>query len=143
MQKKTRRILLIDHATLHSLILYRIIGDEGYSCNLANDKDEALSLLRENRYDLIILDVTIMEIEGLDLLKTLKTDPVYAPLPVIALSVREDTKSINTALRLGAADCLTKPFNIHELLEKIKDILLDTTINKEKHYQERNYRSNI
>ena len=56
MQKKIR-ILLIDHATLHSLILHRIIGEEGFSCNLANDKNEALSLLRENRYDLIILEI--------------------------------------------------------------------------------------
>jgi two-component system sensor histidine kinase/response regulator len=130
MQKKIR-ILLIDHATLHSLILHRIIGEEGYSCNLANGKNEALSLLKENRYDLIILDVTIMEIEGLDLLNKLKSNPQFVKIPVIALSVREDTQSLNKALNLGASDSIIKPFNIQELLDKITIFLPDTAI-KEK-----------
>lgn len=133
MQKKIR-ILLIDHATLHSLILHRIIGEEGFSCNLANDKNEALSLLRENRYDLIILDVTIMEIEGLDLLKKMKSDSLFAKIPVIAMSVREDTQSLKKALSLGAADSITKPFNIQELLEKITNFLPDTALKEKQHH---------
>ncbi|MFP4621669.1 MAG: PleD family two-component system response regulator [Bacteroidales bacterium] len=117
-----KRILLIDHPTLHSLILHRIIVDEGYRCSLANDRKEALSLMKRNDYDLIILDVTLMDIEGMALLKSLKVDPVYAPIPVIALSVKGETTKMNGALRLGAVDCLMKPFNVQKLLNKITQI---------------------
>ena len=117
--EKKKRILLIDDTTLHSLILHRIISDEGYSCSLASAREEALSLMKRNHYDLIILDVTIMDIEGLTLLKSLKNDARYGHIPVIALSVKGDSVNMQVALRQGATDCLMKPFNIQELLNTI------------------------
>jgi len=114
-----KRILQIDHTTLHSLILHRIISDEGYSCNLANGREEALSLIKKNEYDLIILDVSIMDIEGLTLLKSLKNDARFAHIPVIALSVKGEADKMNVALSQGAEECLMKPFNIQELLNII------------------------
>ena len=86
---------------------------------MASDREEALALMKRNHYDLIILDVTIMDIEGLKLLKSLKNDTRYIHIPVIALSVKGDSVNMKAALSQGAADCLIKPFNIQDLLNKI------------------------
>ena len=118
-----RRILLIDHTTIHSLLLHSIIKDEGYVCNLANNKDEAFSLLQENQYELVLLDVNQLDINGLELLKNLKSQIKYASVPVIAFSVKSDMQNIQRALQEGADDYLVKPFNIQDLVNKIANIM--------------------
>ena len=72
------------------MLLHSIIKDEGYVCNLANNKDEAFSLLQENQYELVLLDVNQLDINGLELLKNLKSQIKYASVPVIAFSVKSD-----------------------------------------------------
>jgi two-component system OmpR family response regulator len=87
----------------------------------AADGLEALSFLRRERFDLLILDINMPKLDGLDLLEKLRTEGMS--VPVLMLSARADKTDINQGLRIGADDYLTKPFSIEELVLRVKAIL--------------------
>jgi two-component system OmpR family response regulator len=82
---------------------------------------EALSFLRRERFDLLILDINMPKLDGLALLEKLRTEGMS--VPVLMLSARADKTDINQGLRIGADDYLTKPFSIEELVLRVKAIL--------------------
>jgi two-component system OmpR family response regulator len=87
----------------------------------AADGLEALSFLRSERFDLLILDINMPKLDGLALLEKLRTEGMS--VPVLMLSARADKSDINQGLRIGADDYLTKPFSIEELVLRVKAIL--------------------
>lgn len=117
--EKKNNILLIDHKMVHPFLLQRIINDEGYVCHLANTIQETLFMAHETTYRLILLDLSLPEIMGLDVLRMLKVDPVSKNIPVLALSGWEAWGRAYEALNEGASDYITRPFNIQDLLNKM------------------------
>jgi two-component system OmpR family response regulator len=87
----------------------------------AADGLEALSHLRRERFDLLILDINMPKLDGLALLEKLRTEGMS--VPVLMLSARADRADINQGLRTGADDYLTKPFSIEELVLRVKAIM--------------------
>ena len=87
----------------------------------AADGLEALSFLRRERFNLLILDINMPKLDGLALLEKLRTEGMS--VPVLMLSARADKSDINQGLRIGADDYLTKPFSIEELVLRVKAIL--------------------
>ena len=87
----------------------------------AADGLEALSFLRRERFELLILDINMPKLDGLALLEKLRTEGMS--VPVLMLSARADKSDINQGLRIGADDYLTKPFSIEELVLRVKAIL--------------------
>ena len=87
----------------------------------AADGLEALSLLRREKFDLLILDINMPKLDGLALLEKLRTEGMS--VPVLMLSARADKTDINQGLRVGADDYLTKPFSIEELVLRVKAIM--------------------
>lgn len=87
----------------------------------AADGLEALSFLRRERFDLLILDINMPKLDGLGLLEKLRTEGMS--VPVLILSARADKADINQGLRTGADDYLTKPFSIEELILRVKAIM--------------------
>lgn len=87
----------------------------------ASDGLEALSFLRRERFDLLILDINMPKLDGLALLEKLRTEGMS--VPVLMLSARADKADINQGLRTGADDYLTKPFSIEELVLRVKAIM--------------------
>ncbi len=87
----------------------------------AADGLEALSHLRRQRFDLLILDINMPKLDGLALLEKLRTEGMS--VPVLMLSARADKTDINHSLRNGADDYLTKPFSIEELVLRVKAIM--------------------
>ena len=87
----------------------------------AADGLEALSHLRRERFDLLILDINMPKLDGLALLEKLRTEGMS--VPVLMLSARADKADINQGLRTGADDYLTKPFSIEELVLRVKAIM--------------------
>jgi len=87
----------------------------------ATDGLEALSFLRRERFDLLILDINMPKLDGLALLEKLRTEGMS--VPVLMLSARADKADINQGLRTGADDYLTKPFSIEELVLRVKAIM--------------------
>ena len=87
----------------------------------AADGLEALSFLRRESFDLLVLDINMPKLDGLALLEKLRTEGMS--IPVLMLSARADKTDINQGLRIGADDYLTKPFSIEELVLRVKAIL--------------------
>jgi two-component system OmpR family response regulator len=87
----------------------------------AADGLEALSHLRRERFDLLILDINMPKLDGLALLEKLRAEGMS--VPVLMLSARADKADINQGLRIGADDYLTKPFSIEELVLRVKAIM--------------------
>lgn len=87
----------------------------------AADGLEALSLLRREKFDLLILDINMPKLDGLALLEKLRNEGMS--VPVLMLSARADKTDINQGLRVGADDYLTKPFSIEELVLRVKAIM--------------------
>ena len=87
----------------------------------AADGLEALSFLRRERFDLLILDINMPKLDGLALLEKLRAEGMS--VPVLMLSARADKADINQGLRTGADDYVTKPFSIEELVLRVKAIM--------------------
>jgi two-component system OmpR family response regulator len=87
----------------------------------AADGLEALSFLRRERFDLLILDINMPKLDGLALLEKLRSEGMS--VPVLMLSARADKADINQGLRTGADDYITKPFSIEELVLRVKAIM--------------------
>jgi two-component system, OmpR family, response regulator len=87
----------------------------------AADGLEALSFLRRERFDLLILDINMPKLDGLALLEKLRSEGMS--VPVLMLSARADRADINQGLRTGADDYLTKPFSLEELVLRVKAIM--------------------
>lgn len=115
------KVLVIDD----EIGVRELIGDalsmSNISASQAIDGLEALSLLRRESFDLLILDINMPKLDGLALLEKLRSEGLS--VPVLMLSARADKSDINQGLRLGADDYLTKPFSIEELVLRVKAIL--------------------
>ncbi|MFP3859743.1 MAG: PleD family two-component system response regulator [Bacteroidales bacterium] len=120
--ERKKRILLVDKLAIQTFLLQSIIIDEGYNCNVLDSKDDALNFLRSHHVDIIILDASDIYLQGISLLQELKGNSEYLNVPVLALSVKKDDNNIRDVLNKGAADYITKPFNIQDLLNKLAGI---------------------
>ncbi len=90
------------------------------SCTSAFNGDDGFTLASTNSYDLIILDLNLPMLDGMDLLKALKKN---SPTPLIILSARGDVESRVTGLELGADDYIVKPFDIDVFLVRVQNVL--------------------
>jgi len=118
----TKILMVEDEKDLVESIEYNL-KKEGFVMLRAYDGKTGLRLAREKRPDLIILDLMLPEISGLDLCKILKKEKELAEIPIIMLTAKSSQVDKIIGLELGADDYLTKPFDMHELIARIKAIL--------------------
>jgi CheY-like chemotaxis protein len=102
-------ILLVDDETVNLDVLSRRLGREGYLVNQAESGRKALDLMQVQKFDLVILDVRMPDLDGIEVLKRIKADVKTRSTPVIMLSAHTSDKIIRKCLLLGAADYLGKP----------------------------------
>jgi DNA-binding response OmpR family regulator len=120
------KILVIeDEPTLFRLLDHKL-KKAGYVTIWAKDGEEALELLKSEKPDLVVSDVMIPYISGLEVLKQAKEDPDTCDIPFIFLSAKGQDADILAGLELGSEDYITKPFNPDEVLIKIQRILKRT-----------------
>ena len=110
----TPSVLIVDDEYSNIAILERLFRHE-YHTITAADGDTALRLIDEQDFDLVLLDIMMPEVSGLDVLKAIRQNPRTAELPVILISARLDEADIVTGLSIGANDYITKPFRLAEL----------------------------
>lgn len=112
------RILVVEDEKSIARVLELELTFEGYETGVAHTGSEGLIQFREQEWDLVLLDLMLPEINGLDVLKRIRsTDPA---IPVILLTAKSDVKDKVAGLDLGANDYITKPFEIEELLARIR-----------------------
>lgn len=113
-------VLVIDDEVQMRRLLRRILEQEGYKVSLADTGGEGIAHVSMARPDVIILDLGLPDMDGMDVLRHLRSQ---SSIPVLILSVREAEETIVAALDGGADDYLTKPFRAGELLARIRALL--------------------
>ena len=113
------RILIVEDEKPISNLIRLSLTKEGYSCACAYDGAEAADLLERERYDLVLLDVMLPEIDGFELMELIRPLEV----PVIFITAKNAVADRVRGLRAGAEDYIVKPFEIVELLARIDVVL--------------------
>ncbi len=108
-------ILIADDNRVNQLLLGRVLEQDGHTVVFAEHGREALGLLRRRRFDLMLLDVLMPELDGYGVLEELQRDPHLRDIPVVVTSSLDELDSVVRCLEMGAEDYLTKPVN-HVLL---------------------------
>ncbi len=124
-EKKAKTILLVDdEKDMAELTRMRILS-RGYNVVLAGDGEEALVKIKKEHPDLILLDVKMPKLDGYQVCKAVKNDPLMKDIPIILFtaSSRHVMELSDRALELGAASCIKKPFDSKELLAEIKKLI--------------------
>jgi two-component system phosphate regulon response regulator PhoB len=119
-------LVVDDELELQELVRYNLVK-AGYRVTCVGCGEEALAQVRTQPPDLLILDLLLPGIDGLDVCKMLKRDPHTIAIPIIMLTARSEEADIVTGLELGADDYLTKPFSLRVLLARVKAALRRST----------------
>lgn len=112
-------LVVDDESSIRELLKFNL-EKEGYKVTGAANGEDALSRMAVNHYNLVLLDVMLPGMDGLEVCRRMKTDASLASIPVIMLTAKGDEIDKVLGLELGADDYLTKPFGIRELLARIK-----------------------
>lgn len=113
------RILIVEDEKPISDLIRMNLFEAGYFCDCAFDGMTAVNMLDENRYDLILLDILLPEVDGYEVMEYVK--PLN--IPVIFLTAKASVEDRVKGLKLGADDYLVKPFEIVELLARVEAVL--------------------
>jgi two-component system OmpR family response regulator len=115
------KVLVVEDEVKVANFIMRGLEEEGYTVEVAEDGKKGLDLIRSKAYDIVLLDLMIPEIDGLEVLKEMRRDEIETPVLIItAKSTKEDViKGLDT----GSDDYLTKPFSFDELLARIRALL--------------------
>jgi two-component system alkaline phosphatase synthesis response regulator PhoP len=111
-----------DEKDIVELIAFNL-QKEGFAVVKAYDGEAALRLIKTQKPDLIILDLMLPEISGLDVCKAIRGNPETVGLPIIMLTAKADETDKIIGLEIGADDYITKPFSVKELIARIRAIL--------------------
>jgi CheY-like chemotaxis protein len=119
MDPRQCRLLIVDDNEMNRDMLARRLSRRGYLVDLAENARQLMQRVKENGWDLVLLDIEMPEVSGFDALKALRKD--YSPhqLPIIMVTARNQREDIIRALNLGANDYLTKPIDFPVALARI------------------------
>ena len=121
-------ILVVDDEPQITRVLKTTLSSHGYGTRTAGDGDEALQVMKEWPPDLVITDLRLPNMDGLDLCRRVREK---SQVPIIVLSVKGEERIKVEALDAGADDYVTKPFNINELLARVRAALRRATAKQE------------
>lgn len=124
----SKKILLVEDEKNIVLGVTICLKSAGLHVDVAEDGSVALQKIAADKPDLVLLDLVLPKLNGLDALKSMKENEETKDIPVIVLSARAQEEDIRRAMDLGAADYMAKPFRPEELLEVIKKTLNGLTL---------------
>ncbi len=113
-------ILIIEDEQALSNLIHRHLSDEGFKVHQAFDGENGLEMVRQHNPDLIILDIMLPKIDGLEVCRRVRK---YCITPILMLTAKGEEIDRVVGLEIGADDYMTKPFSIRELLARVKAIL--------------------
>lgn len=117
------KVLIVDdEKDILDLVRYHL-EKAGFQCLVGTDGSTALRLMREQRPDLLILDLMLPGLDGLEICRLLRRDPATARLPIIMLTAKAEEVDRVVGLEVGADDYVVKPFSPRELVARVKTIL--------------------
>ncbi len=114
------RILVVDDITKNLQVVGTVLRNQGYKVMAAASGAEALKCVRAQLPDLILLDLMMPEMDGLEVCRRLKADPATSQIPVVFLTASNEMEHLVQGFEVGAVDYVTKPFNPPELLARVR-----------------------
>ena len=125
-QPNGHRVLIVDDDPELRRFLSTELAFEGYSCGQAGSSQQALTLIRAEAWDLVLLDWSLPDFSGVEVCRRLRQ--ANLAMPVLMLTARDDVRERVEALDSGADDYLTKPFSLEELLARVRARLRRTAL---------------
>ncbi len=119
-------VLVVDDSAAIRKILQRVLRQTGMSIrNIleAGDGQEALNLLKSSKLDLVLTDINMPKMDGLQLLAAMKSNPDWRNIPVMMITTEGGESKVGEAVRLGATGYVRKPFTADQIKEKLSGIL--------------------
>src|SRR6266851_1547455 len=117
------RILIVDDNETNRDILVTRLATHGYDLSQAADGEEALAAAKQQLPDLILLDVMMPKLDGVEVCRRLKGDPDLPFMPIILVTAKADSKDVVAGLDAGADEYLTKPVDQLALVARVKSML--------------------
>ena len=118
----TQKALIIDDEQAIVDLVRHHLEKEGFQCEEANDGEAALRLAKEHKPDLLILDLMLPGIDGLEICRLLRRDPATAQVAIIMLTAKAEEVDRIVGLEMGADDYMVKPFSPRELVARVKAV---------------------
>ncbi|MCC6353845.1 MAG: response regulator [Verrucomicrobiae bacterium] len=125
------RILIVEDTPANIQTLTAILKEQDYQISVATNGRQALQVIEKMRPDLVLMDIMMPEMDGYEACRQIKASPRWRDLPIIFLSAKSETDDIVRGFELGAVDYVSKPFNAHELLARVRTHLTIDRLNKE------------
>jgi DNA-binding response OmpR family regulator len=125
MRARTAALLVDDDARLAGLVK-EYLGRHEIDVMVAPDGERGLTALRRGRFDVVLLDLMLPGVDGLELCRRIRAAPELAAIPIVMLTAKGEDVDRIVGLEVGADDYLTKPFNPRELLARIRAVLRRT-----------------
>lgn len=122
-EKVSATILVVDDDELMRKLPRTVLAQENYELMFAASGIEALNLLRKRRPDLILMDMMMPDIDGMETTRRIKSAERLSTIPVIMVTGNSEKSVVTNCLKSGAADFVVKPFNREILLDKIRKFL--------------------
>jgi two-component system cell cycle response regulator DivK len=118
-----KTILAIDDEELNLELISKMLEREGFRVILARSADEGLALLRDEKPELILMDIKLQGMDGLQTTRLIKADPALASIPIVAASAYAMPEDLEKAREAGCSAYLTKPFGREALVRKVRELI--------------------
>ena len=120
---KNMKVLIVDDQSDNLKVLYNTLKIAGYEISLAKTGQQALNHVREHKPDLMLLDITLPDINGLEICKILKADEATEQIPIVFISASIDSSDVINGFEAGCVDYIRKPFVESEVIVRVRNHL--------------------
>ncbi len=122
-ETKRANILVVDDEPINFDVIEALLSREKYQLHYASDPCGVMERLSKGKYDLILLDIMMPELDGISLCSQIKAEPAYASIPIIMVTALDSKDDLACALSAGADDFISKPLSGQELRARVKSML--------------------
>lgn len=114
------KILVVEDNPLNQELILEILRSQGFTVDTADDGEKAIKITENARYDLILMDIALPGIDGVEATRIIKSKPGYKNIPVVALTAFAMAGDRERLLKSGFDDYIPKPLEIHEFMKKME-----------------------
>lgn len=125
MTQNTKGLIIVadDDLDICELLSMKL-RQSNYEVQTAMDGQQALEMIRSVRPQLVILDIMMPLMSGMDVLRQMRSEPEIVDIPVILMTAKRQEKDVDSGFALGVVDYITKPFNLRDLVLQVESVIL-------------------
>ncbi len=142
MSTREKILVIEDEADILEVTQYNLTR-EGYRVTTSRDGEDGLARARRDAPDLVILDLMLPGLDGLEVCRRMQSDPITSGIPIIMVTAKGEESDVVTGLQLGADDYVAKPFSPKELVARVKAVLRRGPLREERGTSERIVRNGL